>query len=238
MENVDKYIKDWFIDLDINKIPPSFFVIRKTLIEAVKELKPKLKGSVIDLGCGVMPYKDFLYTSSIDSYIGIDLHEPTSYQNIVKPDLYWDGVNIPLKDSSCDYVIATEFLEHYHETSHILLEIKRVLKKNGVFFFTVPALWPIHEAPNDHHRFTPFALKQHFQKAGYSNWEIKPLGGLHVSVSLILSLWFEKIQPSNKKIIINFFFKRVIKFLLKKDRRINSFNNGQLYSGLYGFVTK
>lgn len=238
MDKIEGFIKDWFIDLDPGKIPSSYFIIRKTLLGAVSELKPKLKGNVLDLGCGIMPYKEFLNSSAIDNYIGVDLYEPTSYQNLVKPDLFWDGVTIPIEDSSCDFVIVTEFLEHYYDTNHILLEIKRVLKKNGTLFFTVPSIWPLHESPNDYHRFTPFSLDQHFRDCGYSDWEIKALGGLHVAVSLILSLWLEKIPSEKKKSILDFFIRGIVRFLLKRDRKITSFQNGQLYSGLYGFVVK
>ena len=136
MDKIEGFIKDWFIDLDPGKIPSSYFIIRKTLLGAVSELKPKLKGNVLDLGCGIMPYKEFLNSSAIDNYIGVDLYEPTSYQNLVKPDLFWDGVTIPIEDSSCDFVIVTEFLEHYYDTNHILLEIKRVLKRN----LTIPRI--------------------------------------------------------------------------------------------------
>ena len=121
--NKEKYIKDWFIDLNRKEIPPSFYVIRKSLLEAVNELKPIIKGRVLDLACGVMPYKQFLMNDSIAEYIGIDL-EPSEYHNEVKPDLYWDGDHIPLNDSSVDFVLATEFLEHYFDTAKILLEIK------------------------------------------------------------------------------------------------------------------
>ena len=237
MEDVNKYIKDWFINLSLDKIPPSLFVIRKSLLKSIDELKPNIKGDVLDLGCGVMPYKDYLKNPHIKNYIGIDINN-SLYHNLVEPDLFWDGVNIPLEDSSCDYVIATEFLEHYYDTTHILSEIKRVLKKDGKLFFTVPSIWPIHEAPYDYHRFTPFSLEKHFKNGEFSEFIIKPLGGLHTSIALILSFWFEKTSFNSLKRIFKPLFFHIIKFLLKRDKNLNSFQNGQFYSGLFGFVTK
>lgn len=237
MENLNQYIKDNFIDLSLNNIPSSFFIIRQSLLKAIDELRPTIKGNVLDLGCGVMPYRDYLKNPLIDRYIGIDL-KSNLYHNLVEPDLYWDGINIPLEDSSCDYVIATEFFEHYYDTTHILKEIKRVLKKDGKLFFTVPSIWPIHEAPYDYHRFTPFSLEEHFNRAKFSSWVVKPLGGLHTSIALILSLWFEKISFNRLKWIFKPFFFSIIRFLLERDKKSNLFQNGQFYSGLYGFVTK
>lgn len=232
-----KYIKDYFLELSISKIPSSLYVIRKSLLCAIDELKPDIKGVVLDLGCGVMPYKEYLSNALIENYIGVDL-ENSIYHNSVKPDLYWDGVKIPMDDSSCDYVIATEFFEHYFDTSHILQEIKRVLKEDGRLFFTVPSIWPIHEAPFDYHRFTPFSLQKLFEDLGFSDFVVKPLGGLHTSLALVLSFWFERISFNRLKWVFKPIFFWIIKSLLKREKRLNSFQNGQVYSGLFGFVSK
>jgi hypothetical protein len=48
-----------------------------------------------------------LLNDSIE-YIGVDL-EQSEYHNEVRPDLYWDGITIPMDDESVDFVLATEF---------------------------------------------------------------------------------------------------------------------------------
>lgn len=236
MISYNQYIKEYFIELSICKIPPSLYVIRKSILTAVNELKPSIKGVVLDLGCGVMPYKDYLNNPLIEKYIGIDV-ENSIYHNSVKPDLYWDGVNIPMEDSSCDYVIATEFFEHYYDINHILKEIMRVLKKDGILFFTVPSIWPIHEAPYDYHRFTPFSLEKYFNIAKFSSWKIGSLGGFYVCLAIILSFWFEK-KSSYVQWIIKPLFSKLIRFFLKNDKSFFPFRNGQFHSGLFGFVVK
>jgi SAM-dependent methyltransferase len=237
--DTDKIIKDWFIDLKPEILPISVYIIRKSLLAAVTELKPKLKGKVLDLACGIMPYKDYLMTDNIQKYISADL-EPTEYHHAVKPDLYWNGMEIPLEDSSLDFVLATEFLEHYFDTSAILKEIKRVLKPGGVFFFTVPSVWPLHETPYDFHRFTPFALEEYFKRAQYASSVIKPLGGFYYHFALSTALFFEFRFSKKYRKILKPFIRVFINFLIKKDNRMIQlpFKNGQLYSGLYGFATK
>jgi len=49
--------------------------------------------------------------------------------------------SIPYSDASFDYVIMTEVLEHLNDEviEKTLLEVKRVLKPNGIFLGTVPA---------------------------------------------------------------------------------------------------
>lgn len=237
IKNIEKHIKDSFIDLKPGNLPVSFYIIRKSLLAAVTELKPKLKGTVLDLACGVMPYKEYLMSDKIENYIGIDL-EPTHYHHDVKPDFYWNGEVIPLENSSVDFVLATEFLEHYFDTATILKEIKRVLKPGGIFFFTVPGIWPIHEAPYDYHRFTPFALEEHFKRAEYQSSVIKPLGGFSYHIALSTSLWYDNWLPEKYKKITKPFLNIFLNLLIKKDVKMLSFSNGQMYSGLYGFVTK
>ena len=229
--------KNHFIELKKGNLPISFFLIRKSLLEAVNQLKPRLKGKVLDLACGIMPYKEYLKNDLITDYIGVDL-EPTEYHNSVKPDYYWNGKEIPFEDETFDFIIATEFLEHYFDTELILKEIKRVLKPGGVFFFTVPSVWPIHEAPFDYHRFTPFSLEEHFRRAGFSKWDISPLGGYNYHLALSLSLWYDNRLNKNFKIFLSPFINIFLNFLIKKDNKRKSFENGFMYSGLYGFVTK
>lgn len=236
--DINVYINDWFIHLKEEDIPISFFVIRKSLLKAVDELKTQIHGNVIDLGCGVMPYRQFLKENkAVTNYIGIDL-EPTEYHGVVKPDIYWDGKQIPLADASADYVIATEFLEHYFDTAHIVREIKRILKPGGVFFFTVPCIWPVHEKPYDYHRFTPFSLTEHFKLAEFSTSVVKPLGGFHYSFALMISIWYDFKLSKSKQKYVRPIVKRLVKELVKRDKIDPELKNDQFYSGLYGFATK
>lgn len=234
--NFEKIRNDFFINLKKNELPISYYLIRKSLFEAVKELKPLVHGDILDLACGIMPYKDFLMNDNVIKYIGVDL-EPTEYHNTVIPDYYWDGITIPLASESVDFVLATEFLEHYFDTSSILKEINRVLKPGGVLFFTVPSIWPLHEVPYDYHRFTPYALAEYFKKSTFTTWNIKPLGGFNYNFAISLALRYEKISNS-KRIFVRPFVSAFVNLLVRKDNKKNAFENGQMYSGLYGFVTK
>jgi len=47
--NLDNKSWDPFINLKADKMQISFYLIRKSLLAAVSELKPKLHGSVLDL---------------------------------------------------------------------------------------------------------------------------------------------------------------------------------------------
>lgn len=236
---MESYKKQHFTELSLNQSGFAYYAIRTSLLNAVNELKARIHGEVLDLGCGIMPYREYLMeNSNIKSYKGVDL-EFSSYHNKVKPDYFWDGSKIPLADNSCDWIIATEFLEHYHDTASILNEIHRVLKPNGVLFFTVPFVWNIHEAPYDEYRFTPFSLEKHFKRATFSNIEIYPLGGINRSLAIMIGLWLDNSNLSGlKKRIVNRLVRPFYKKLLKKDSNKYKVENGTFPSGHYGFVTK
>ncbi len=94
------------------------FVIRQSIIRAVSDLRLHISGNVLDLGCGIMPYKAFLKESNkINQYTGVDLQN-SDYHNAVVPDLFWDGITIPVGDNTQDWVILTEFLEHYFDSTY------------------------------------------------------------------------------------------------------------------------
>jgi hypothetical protein len=48
---------------------------------------------------------------------------------------------------------------------------------------TAPLLWPEHEAPHDYHRFTRYALKMVFEKAGFTVDRLDARGGWHMSLA-------------------------------------------------------
>lgn len=237
MQHTIDVIRNEFIELKKSNLPISYYLIRKSILNAVAELKLKINGRVLDLGCGIMPYKEFLNKDKALDYLGIDI-EPTEYHNTVKPDYYWNGETIPFDNDSFDFVIATEFLEHYFDTSKILKEIQRVLKPGGTFFFTVPNVWPIHEAPFDYHRFTPFSLEQHFKESMFSSWDIMPLGNSNYHLAISLAIWFDNSLPKKYLKFVKPFFNIFLNFLVKKDKKSKQINNGLMYSGLYGFVIK
>jgi len=228
------------------KIGYGLFAIRKSLLRAVTDLKEKISGDVTDLGCGIMPYKEFLTSNgNIKNYTGIDLKN-SDYHNRVIPGLYWDGITIPLPDNSQDWVIVTEFLEHYFDTQHILNEINRVLKPGGSIFFTFPCVFMLHEVPYDYHRFTPFAIEKHLTESAFNDIKIYSLGGFNYSLVIMMSIWNKRSgERGLPRLFSKFFLFLFHKKLLQKcdtslpDKQTSSdFKNLNMPSGLWGYAQK
>lgn len=217
------------------------YYIRNSILLALKNHLALFQGSLLDVGCGKMPYKDFiLKNSEVANYTGLDIENALKYDKTVQPDYFWDGKKMPLNDNSFNTIIATEVLEHCPDPEIVLKEVYRVLDKKGLFFFTVPFLWNLHEVPNDEYRYTPFSLERHLKNSGFNNIEIKATGGWHASMAQMLGLWVRRSpMKETKRKYLSRILKPVIKKLIKLDKRENvTFKDGQMITGLYGTAIK
>jgi SAM-dependent methyltransferase len=178
----------------------SSYLPRRAILRALSEHLQQFRGTVLDVGCGKMPYKSILLgpPSRAVKYIGLDLPagaRPSGY-NAQLPDLEWDGRTIPLPSNSIESAIATEVFEFCADIEELLREACRVLAPSGILFYTVPFLWPIHDFPHDKYRYTPFSLEDHFINAGFTDVKMRALGGWDLSLAQMIGLWVGR-RPMN-----------------------------------------
>ena len=143
-------------------------------------LRQYAKGRLIDIGCGVKPYKEIV-APYVDEHIGID-HEnsPHPSDNV---DLTGTAYKIPVEDGDFDTALCTYVLEHLEEPSDAIAETYRVLTKGGYAIYTVLLFWHLHEEPRDFYRYTCHGLQYLFEKNGFEVVEIIPLCGFIVTFS-------------------------------------------------------
>lgn len=230
-----------FINIPFRKENLDVFYARKSIFEALKTALPHFKGALLDIGCGKVPYKSYvLKNSKVITYTGLDIEAAIDYESDVKPDVAWDGITMPFENESFETAFGTEVLEHCPDPSVVLKEVHRVLKPNGVFFFTVPFLWPLHEVPHDEFRYTPFALQRHLEDVGFNKIELKATGGWHASMAQMLGLWVRRSSMGSKKRkILSFMLKPIISKLIKLDegKRV-PFAESQMITGIQGIAYK
>ena len=231
---------DNFVNVSLKKINLDTYYIRTSIFKALKEASTEFSDTLLDIGCGKMPYKEYLLKhTAIDSYVGLDIETALEYEKGVQPDYTWDGITMPFDTASFYCAFGTEVLEHCPEPEVVLKEVLRVLKPGGVFFFTVPFLWNLHEVPQDEYRYTPFSLERHLKNVGFTSIKIKATGGWHASMAQMLGLWVQR-SPMGKRNrrFLRFFLLPVIRYLFKKDDPKVSFKNGQMITGLSGLAYK
>ena len=141
-----------------------FYFIRKSLYVALKQEAPKLKGRLMDFGCGRKPYENLF---NVSEYIGVDIQDAGHNHKLSKVDVFYDGKTIPFADSYFDSVFCGEVMEHVFTPSETLLEINRVVKKGGQILLTVPFCWNEHEIPYDYARYTSYGFATLLEVHGF-----------------------------------------------------------------------
>ncbi len=154
-----KILWDKFTDKYSSLIFHPQYFIKKYSNNSIKLAIKYAKGTLLDVGCGRMPYKN-MFLLSVNKYIGLDHPEVAKlYKGEEKPDILADATKIPLSDSSSDTITCFQVLEHLPEPQEALKEIARVLKPGGKLILSTVQAYPLHDEPHDYYRYTKYALK-------------------------------------------------------------------------------
>ncbi len=191
-----------------------------SILRFVERNIPKLKGKVLDIGCGKMKFKKIITNSNdVQEYIGLDLEEG-KFTYSVKADIYWDGITIPLDNDSIDSVLLLEVLEHCPDPKIVVEEAFRVLKKGGVILISTPFIYQLHGVPFDYNRPTPFGLKHLLHTIGFSSVDAKGSGSYDASLGQMIGIWITHRQmPRMLRKIMRLVFVPFFKILLWMDKR-------------------
>jgi len=233
-------MNDGFINIQLNTGTLDRFIVRHSILRELNGALSHFSGHLLDIGCGGMPYKQYLLNhSAITNYTGLDIEGALTYNENVRPDFTWNGIVMPFQTSSFDTAFGTEVLEHCPDPQIVLQEVYRVLKPGGHFFFTVPFLWPLHEVPHDEYRYTPFSLERHLKNAGFSQVHLQALGGWDASLAQMLGLWVRRRKMSTwKRKLLSSVLKPIIARLIRKDFKPASFTESTMITGISGIAVK
>lgn len=167
------------------------WLIKKAVNDKVRLRFPALRGTVLDMGCGVRPFESDILTYA-DSYTGVDwsntLH---GLQADIAADL---NEVLPIASASFDHVVSFEVMEHLRAPQMMLAEAFRVLKPGGTITVSTPFQWWVHEAPWDHYRYTCFGLRHLFEQAGFIDIVVEPTTGFW-------SMWLLKLNYQLARLI-------------------------------------
>ncbi|MCP4204047.1 MAG: class I SAM-dependent methyltransferase [bacterium] len=118
--------------------------------ELALALEPKPGETIVDLGCGDMPYRP-LFENLGCSYVGCDLED--SAQVGIEP-----GVPVPLPDAAAHGVVSFQVLEHVWDLDWYLGECRRLLRADGWLLLSTHGAWLYHPHPTDFRRWTQDGL--------------------------------------------------------------------------------
>jgi len=146
----------------------------------------RLKGNVLDVGCADRWVEH--HCSPGVEYIGLDFPMTGAELYAADPDIFADAARIPLIEASVDAVVCLEVLEHVRDPYCALAEFARVLKSGGTMLFSMPFIYPIHDAPHDFQRLTQYGLRRDLDAAGFDIVRLKKTGHAVRAAALLLSL--------------------------------------------------
>ncbi len=181
------------IDRDLGGSPERRFfspVLFGQFDVTLRLIKQHAHGRLLDIGCGVMPYRPFI-EPLVDSYEGFDIEARTA--NVAYLGDIQDMRAVPA--DAFDTAICLEVLEHVPDPFRAATEIRRVLKPGGVLIASAPHLSRLHEEPHDYYRYTHYGLRHLFTQAGLTVEHIAHRGSLasflghQVSNGLLSATW-------------------------------------------------
>ncbi|MEP7108058.1 MAG: class I SAM-dependent methyltransferase [Ferruginibacter sp.] len=121
-----------------------------------------IKGKdVIDIACGE-GYGSNLMSENAKSVTGIDIsaeaiaHAGNKYKRHNLRFLCGSAIAFPCEDKSIDVVVSFETLEHHDKHNEMMLEIVRVLKKDGLLIISTPEKLNYNKIDKDN----PFHVKE------------------------------------------------------------------------------
>jgi SAM-dependent methyltransferase len=144
--------------------------------------------AVLDIACGT-GYGVGLLQTKAATVVGVDIDAEAVKDAIAECGptsavLLGNGLGLPFADNSFDVITSFETLEHLHERSLFVQELKRVLRPGGILFLSTPnAVYtrPVNGKPSNPfhiHEYTPdelqAELRSHFDMDKFLGQSLSP----------------------------------------------------------------
>ncbi|REJ77066.1 MAG: methyltransferase domain-containing protein [Acidobacteria bacterium] len=146
-------------------------LVRERLQGFLEKASPS--GRVLDLGCG-----NSRYSALVGERVGFDRVFGIGVAVV------GDAHALPFRPGVFDAVLSTEVLEHLTHPRESIAEVQRVLRSGGTLVLTTRFLFPVHESPWDHFRFTRFALEDLL--AAWEDVEVLEEAGPFSTIAILL----------------------------------------------------
>jgi SAM-dependent methyltransferase len=130
---------------------------------------------VLDAGAGEGKYANFFRRHH---YYGVDLCIGDAQWDYSGVGVLADLGDLPFPNRCFDACVNIVTLEHVNDPMRVLKELARTLKHGSALLLVVPQDWEVHQAPHDFFRFTRYGIRHLLDRAGFTDIEIRPGGGL------------------------------------------------------------
>jgi SAM-dependent methyltransferase len=183
------HLYGWMCGRELNANPmnfqflPAFYARRDISRDGAK-----LKGTLLDLGCGSQPYRQYL--KGVARYVGLDY--PSTRECLATPvraEVLGDARTLPFADQSFDGVLCSQVLEHVDQPDAVVGEMSRILKSGGVGLISVPFFYNLHMEPHDYFRFSPYGIRELLERNGLAVRQLRGQGGIGTLLVQMFHNW-------------------------------------------------
>jgi hypothetical protein len=152
-ESIEKLIRDGNQRLHPRLTNPNWLVLRKRreIMERWIRVLPPHGLLVLDIGGRIQPYRPLL-ESRLRAYVSVDVRPTQLVAALAR------GEQLPFGDDLFDVVICTQMMQYVPEPMRVVNEARRVLKRGGRLFLSVPSAYPI-DSDEECWRFLPGGLR-------------------------------------------------------------------------------
>ncbi|QQR64944.1 methyltransferase domain-containing protein [Candidatus Kaiserbacteria bacterium] len=161
------------------------------------------EGKVLNLGSGPRILSKGVVNVDFYPYTGVEIVA--------------DINSVPLPDASVARIISDNVLEHTSLPSKAVLEMRRLLCKDGLAYISTPFLYPFHTSPSDYQRWTDEGLRELFKDFEMVEIGVRagPFSALTVYLNHLFSIIFSFGSHKIASILLNLimFVTFPIKFL-------------------------
>jgi SAM-dependent methyltransferase len=215
-------------------IKPDKDIFGRNLYSAkfVEDIDIKEK-NILDIGCGYGWFELYAVDVECKKIIGIEISSKdlvtakNSINNSNVDFIVADALKLPFDDGVFDTVVSWEVLEHLPKDTEIVFfkEVRRVLKDNGVFYFSTPnntllakigdpAWWL-----QGHRHYKVSSLSEIIKKSGLSVERLEIRGGIWEIIGM-LNLYIAKWGFKR-----DMFLKNKFKILQNEEFKKHGFTN-------------
>lgn len=180
---------------DFLKIAPLSHALWRS-IEALSFSEVKFKSPILDVGCGFGEFAGVVFDRV---EVGVDI-SAGDLERALKGKKYdkvqWaDARNLPFKNNSFGTVTSVSVMEHIENAEDVIKEVARVLKKGGLFVFSVPT------TELKKHLLAPSILKKiGLLNAAQKYVELHNRAFKHVNLKP-KNWWYQKLSRAGFKVI-------------------------------------
>jgi SAM-dependent methyltransferase len=146
--------------------------LEKSVEAFATSLPPSIR--VLDAGAGEARFAPAFISQR---YTGVDLAVGDQAWNYTAIDALADLAHLPFRDTTFDAALNVVTLEHVAEPRQVLSEIARTLRPGAPILLVAPHEWEEHQQPHDFYRYTRYGLHYLLTSAGFSQIDIRPVGG-------------------------------------------------------------